>query len=99
MKPLFQRVANNGFLQERQNVSNEMPYNHRFYKGVRNFTLVVLESECSSTGSVGHPDDRVPHMEIVRLHTPVKRSLSKSQFYNTENPLFEQVEIEPFFDI
>lgn len=41
MKPLFQRVANNGFLQERQNVSNEMPYNHRFYKGVRNFTLVV----------------------------------------------------------
>lgn len=38
-------------------------------------------------------------MEIVRLHTPVKRSLSKSQFYNTENPLFEQVEIEPFFDI
>lgn len=38
-------------------------------------------------------------MEIVRLHIPVKRSLSKSQFYNTENPLFEQVEIEPFFDI
>lgn len=38
-------------------------------------------------------------MEIVRFHILVERSLSKSQFYNTENPLFEQVEIEPFFDV
>lgn len=40
MKPLFMRVTNNSFLQERQNVNADMPFNYRYYKGTRSFTFV-----------------------------------------------------------
>lgn len=40
MKPLFMRVTNNSFLQERQNVNADMPFNYRYYKGTRGFTFV-----------------------------------------------------------
>ncbi|KAM7457451.1 hypothetical protein BLSTO_01787 [Blastocystis sp. subtype 1] len=39
MKPLFMRVTNNSFLQERQNVNADMPFNYRYYKGTRGFTF------------------------------------------------------------
>ena len=42
MRPFFQSMTGNSFLQERSNVNSDAPYSTSYYKTIKQFTLVLL---------------------------------------------------------